>query len=274
MSPGKFSLDNELSDDVLIDLENRRTKRRRALVIIGALACIIILLLALQSSGVLEKSDPKTLITLGGAGMALLGMTIFSYLEGSFRNIRLPLTMGGYIAGQEFPGRVEVDETSSNSLTRLNAEVQKLRREVSHLSRGSKQEEFDAIVKAAREQVSRQAADGLIAEVESRLDRMRNDLHDARHALELFAITRSRMQNEVSRLNRRGNVNLTIGCLITGLGAFMLWYYVILVPSRDSTPMLYAMHYLPRLSIVVLVQIFAFFFLKLYKIGLDEIKYL
>jgi hypothetical protein len=83
----------------------------------------------------------------------------------------------------------------------------------------------------------------------------------------------NRLEQEIRALVKRGNVNLLLGIAITILAVSILGY-VALGPTisaenwRNLLP-----SYLLRLSLVVFVEIFAFFFLRLYRTTLSEIKY-
>jgi len=88
-----------------------------------------------------------------------------------------------------------------------------------------------------------------------------------------FARTLQRLSAEVSALGRRGNLNLVIGIVTTVAGLALLGYFVVLqAPSTVDVPS-FVMHFIPRLSLVIFVELFAFFFLRLYKTTLSEIKY-
>lgn len=88
-----------------------------------------------------------------------------------------------------------------------------------------------------------------------------------------FAQSRFRLMKEVSALGLRGNVNLTLGFLttVTGLGVLSYFIWVSAGVSQDLVS--FVISFVPRLSLVVFIQVFAFFFLRLYKSGLLEIKY-
>jgi multisubunit Na+/H+ antiporter MnhE subunit len=82
-----------------------------------------------------------------------------------------------------------------------------------------------------------------------------------------------RINGELTRLRKSANLNLVIGTLTTICAIMALGYEVFnndLIFS-DATKVL--SHYIPRISLIVFVEIFAFFFLKLYKATLSDIKY-
>jgi hypothetical protein len=88
-----------------------------------------------------------------------------------------------------------------------------------------------------------------------------------------FQDTAARLRAEIGSLTRRGNLNLVIGVVTTGFAVALLVYMVLGATSAfESWPVLLS-HYIPRITTVVFIEIFAFFFLRLYKSSLIEIKY-
>ncbi|WOZ75650.1 hypothetical protein [Kosakonia sacchari] len=81
-----------------------------------------------------------------------------------------------------------------------------------------------------------------------------------------------RIKKEIDRLNRRGGANLGIGALIAFAGITYLGFVVINQAVGDDR-VGYVLHMLPRISFVIVIEVFAYFFLKLYKNGFDEVKY-
>lgn len=96
-----------------------------------------------------------------------------------------------------------------------------------------------------------------------------------------------RLRREINDLRLRSNINLIIGMSITFGGLYLLWSTVAIV---DSSTLLKALAVegtesnsqfiknlvlpiLPRILLVVFVEVFAYFFLHLYRNGLSEIKY-
>jgi hypothetical protein len=95
-----------------------------------------------------------------------------------------------------------------------------------------------------------------------------------------FEQSRARLAQEIASLQRRGNLNLVLGILISFLGLSVLGYYLLIdkaqtngVPPPAEDPIAFLIHYIPRLTFVLLIELFAYFFLKLYKNSLSEIKY-
>ena len=90
---------------------------------------------------------------------------------------------------------------------------------------------------------------------------------------EQFAISARRLNGEIMALGRRGNLNLALGIVTTVVGLSLLGYFVIRTSSQPEVLPTFAVHFIPRLSLVVFIEVFAYFFLKLYKATLSEIKY-
>lgn len=82
----------------------------------------------------------------------------------------------------------------------------------------------------------------------------------------------ARLSREVENLAKRGNLNLILGILTTLIGLIVLGYSVFYSPESHTPEELLA-YFLPRISLVVLIEVFAYFFLRLYKQSLSEIKY-
>lgn len=90
---------------------------------------------------------------------------------------------------------------------------------------------------------------------------------------EISRQTLNRIYSERMSLNKRGTVNLVIGVITAFVGILLLSYFAIIAESSSSSITEFVSKFMPRLSIVVLVEVFSFFFLRLYKSMLTEIKY-
>jgi hypothetical protein len=88
-----------------------------------------------------------------------------------------------------------------------------------------------------------------------------------------FKATYQRLGEEVEALGTRANLNLVIGIITSAIGVSLLAFVVFTADNTSKDPSLIAVYYLPRLSVVLFIELFAYFFLKLYKLNLAEIKY-
>lgn len=89
-----------------------------------------------------------------------------------------------------------------------------------------------------------------------------------------FRKTETRLKTEIDTLKRRANTNMIIGAIIAFVGVLGLVAFI--VAEQDKSPSEISMliiHWVTRLSLVTFVEIFAFFFLKMYKTELLSIQY-
>jgi len=96
-----------------------------------------------------------------------------------------------------------------------------------------------------------------------------------------------RLRREISDLRLRSNINLLIGMSITAGGLYLLWTTVDIIDTSKLLKELASegtesngkflknlfLPMVPRVLLVIFVEIFAYFFLRLYKDTLSEIKY-
>ncbi len=84
---------------------------------------------------------------------------------------------------------------------------------------------------------------------------------------------RNRLKSHIENISRNGNLNLLIGLLITAVAVCLLLYIAFEKKEAHKDYFSLLSHYIPRVLITFFVEIFAFFFLKLYKTNVDEVRY-
>ena len=91
------------------------------------------------------------------------------------------------------------------------------------------------------------------------------------------------LDREISRHNLKSNSNLMFGLLFALFGMIITLYFIspdllnvrTIEREGDSEGIIsFIKEYLPKVSIIIIIETFAYFFLKLYKSSLDHIKYL
>ncbi len=87
------------------------------------------------------------------------------------------------------------------------------------------------------------------------------------------ANTTDRLEGEIRALLRRGNLNLVLGAIATTFAIVILAYTAVFTTINQSDLGRSLQAYLLRVSIVVFIQLFGFFFLRLYRDSLSDIKY-
>lgn len=96
-----------------------------------------------------------------------------------------------------------------------------------------------------------------------------------RDIINVFGETERRINQEIASLTKRANINLIIGGSIALFGIGSLVAFLLTNQDQSAkieiTPLI--IHWVARLSLVSLVELFAFFFLKIYKTELLSIQY-
>jgi hypothetical protein len=79
-------------------------------------------------------------------------------------------------------------------------------------------------------------------------------------------------QKSIDKLQRNSALNLYLGIIVTSISVFILISTILFSP-RETDISIALINLLPRISFVIFIQIFAFFFLRLYRNNLEDIKY-
>jgi len=129
------------------------------------------------------------------------------------------------------------------------------------------------IIEELKSQLNTQAAQEMLTDIQSRL--AESNAHKERIEVveSQFGSTIGRLKEELFALSKRGNLNLAIGIVTTITGLVFLGVFVLTDtgPTQDASQ--FVVNFLPRISLVVFIEVFAYFFLRLYKSSLSEIKY-
>ncbi|WDF64774.1 hypothetical protein [Flavobacterium sp. KACC 22763] len=84
---------------------------------------------------------------------------------------------------------------------------------------------------------------------------------------------KDRLIREIEKLDRKSNINLIVGSGMTIVALFCLGFIVFEKHDNIKTTEEILLHYIPRISFIIFIEVFAFFFLRLYKLNLNDIKY-
>lgn len=82
----------------------------------------------------------------------------------------------------------------------------------------------------------------------------------------------SRVQGEIGRLSKSGIINLSLGMMLSIGGILYLGNFVVNVQMFETMQEMF-INTFPKTIFVLLIEVFAYFFLRLYKQNLDDIKY-
>ena len=235
------------------------------------LRLVVAILLILSGVGLWSLREELQLTNLSlfvaGAAVALgISTVLLSYLRGEI-NVG---PLDSIVTPSERSAGADV-EFLSGMLSRVTAALTKLQQDFAELKASSR-----PAAHIDTESIRAAIHDDVVSDLAERLDqRYARAARDAAHVAQVrrnFDESFLRLRNEVAALTRRGNLNLVIGTLTTAVAVGLLLY--MLVPARtiSTWPDLLS-HYVPRLTTVIFIEVFAFFFLRLYKGSLAQIQY-
>jgi hypothetical protein len=133
----------------------------------------------------------------------------------------------------------------------------------------------DDEIEKMRELVIRSIPDRVLVNLESRFAaKLYQNAHAGRVRLNLHS-AQIATERAIAASSRRNNLNLAVGVVITLIAATGLGYVSIFESKPDPSNLIQVIsHYIPRISTIAFIEIFAFFFLRLYRSGLRENRYL
>lgn len=151
-------------------------------------------------------------------------------------------------------------EESTNTLTAL--------KNASSLHSVS-EEELSKHREILSQQLKETTAESVLAEIRARTE----EITYIGNISSIYSTTANRIESEIEALSRRGNVNLVAGLVVGVIGAGYLAYTAASVIKDISSWQSFAITFIPRIGLVALVEVFAYFFLRLYRSCLIDIRY-
>ncbi|MGE8165193.1 hypothetical protein ACQKRQ_34220 [Paraburkholderia sp. NPDC080076] len=153
--------------------------------------------------------------------------------------------------------------------------------------RGFDAEEKAALAKTIVETTGKATVEEIFAQSVTALRESLRDSLSIERLSDSSITIRKRLSREISDLRLRSNINLAIGMAITISGLYLLWTTVSIIDASALLKNLASegaetnakfvknlvLPMFPRVLLVVFIEVFAYFFLRLYKAGLEEIKY-
>lgn len=203
-------------------------------------------------------------------GIALL---LISYLRGDFV---YALTISGvrkrHDTGLSPVGSGDVE----SQLRKLRDDVESMKASVAataHATAALSESDKSALLDALQKQIQSVSAEDVVKQLEAKYASQlieQTQLARVRDILNTMAV---RLRQEIEVLSRRGNLNLVIGTVTTALAVAILAYMVLEQTAGLTDLPSILTHYIPRISTGVFIEVFSFFFLRLYRAGLADIKY-
>lgn len=220
----------------------------------------------------------EQLLFAAAAGVVLIASMLSVFSKQGTVNADTLRLLYYSIIGASFPiifgymlNYLKVEEPDAKS-ERLDLYLEQIRR-LSAESSGIPEERIETIIGEVASKASSRLTDLIDNELDSRYGAAREKIKMIAYLEATVKENTERLNQEVRALLRRGNLNLVIGTLVTIIAVITLVYNAILAHAvQGGLPEIFRA-YLPRLSVVVFIQLFGFFFLRLYRVSLSDIKY-
>lgn len=164
---------------------------------------------------------------------------------------------------------------SKSSIEEYNKKIKKLEESLKNIKEGQyriSEKEKKQIIGELKRNILSDASSSILSEIETKYSEKIQTDNQLSKIQDQLENTRLRLREEISALGRRGNVNLLIGILTTFV-AISILTTAVLSPEIKLTNENLISHFAPRFTLSLFIEIFSFFFLKLYKSSLNEIKY-
>ncbi|MBY5873740.1 hypothetical protein HFN53_17115 [Rhizobium leguminosarum] len=211
-------------------------------------------------------------------GVVLLGTGLFIVVLGLTMDVYLYLRSTAPVRYMSF------SRQSDDEVQQLKAELEAVKAQAEEFAseRGKvllSPEDIAEVKQRTVEGLGKDALDNIASTIRAEvLDKAASDQATQIVSLvsEGIAASQQRLSNEVESLGRRANVNLSIGFLVSLVGMIALAVFIWTATSEldgDVNVMQVVVRFLTKLSLVVFMQVFAYFFLRLYRYSLFEIKY-
>jgi hypothetical protein len=158
------------------------------------------------------------------------------------------------------------------SFTLIEQELEKFQR-IAGESVGISVESKELIIEQVALEATSKIADIIDTEFDKRYGAARETIKKISYLESNVKDTTERLNQEVRALLRRGNLNLVLGTLTTMFAVIILIYTAVFAVTEQGSLSEILQSYLLRISVVIFIQIFGFFFLRLYRVSLSDIKY-
>ena len=261
----------------------RQQRLRIALAVVPAIIGISAIFFVSISSEYMDLPFPfsRTVMSLlGPLSLLISGMAVLMiYLQTGFK--KKPAAEIDYIKYENeirnLRNRVEHSASlSSSDLEVIQEQLKNLREQADHtnsINEAITAEHKEELVSLLKSDILKVSSDEAYKETLEKIKKEVSNSNQLKEVENVFLRTLDRLYSEISALSRRGNLNLSLGILTTIIGLGILGYFVLEIDSIPEDKMAFIAHFIPRLSLVILIEVFAYFFLKLYKSSLSEIKY-
>ena len=247
---------------------------------VGVLAMLVFVLVDPEMLGYesgFQRLVPVTvaLVSFGVSGLGALMM----YLQTGFRRAEQEEPSSVRYEAEFRRLRRDLDRVRSTQVQlpqELEERLSQIERDFSETgldSGGLSEEQRKNLVQEIQSNLTARATEEYLADLRESVARQASSDNTQQEINERFGGTLDRLNDELSALTRRGNLNLSFGVLTAVAGIGVLWWFVLNLQPSDGSAIGFTENFVPRISLVILIEIFAYFFLRLYSTSLTEIKY-
>ena len=247
------------------DLDVRNKKRLIVIIVLGVMSLFILLPL----SEFFNLDHVFTFPIFAFIGLSLF-FGVMTYLQTRIRRDY------SFSPSTQFNKEIQDPDQSYEAVTKLSNRLSQIEDELAELSLSSQDvsaSQRSKLVQRVRQSIVETANNEFLDEIRNSIQDSKSGQKFAKDIRLIFNRTIERLDNEVESLARRGNLNLALGILTALVGITLLAIFVQNMVVQNGLPMEFVQNFLPRFSLVILIEVFAYFFLRLYSNNLIEIKY-
>lgn len=210
-------------------------------------------------------------ISLGITGFAFM-FALYYFLQRGKAESSLTRKEIEYIKAELREARNYANDGPSeiySAVKTLKKEIEEVKSNLSHVS----EEERFKIVDNLKIGLKETASEEILEEIQRQIEERYKSKAKLSLIEEHFDNAMGRLKEELFSLSKRSNLNLSLGVTTTLVGLGLLGAFVLNAPNSFENTTKFVENFVPRMSLVVFIEIFAYFFLRLYKDTLSEIKY-
>lgn len=245
----------------------RRHRQRMVLTVFPA-ACALVMYLVMSQIGAERLADRLQILPEGLIFIELILLSLSSisailwYLQTGFKKSEGLDSEVSVAVGRQTREHDRAQQMTSRQMEHFEYRLAELSNQVSQLSaRDNSNQDFDSeTVDIITKSLLEESGERLLNFARGKIENdVRNEIFSD-HVQGVFYDGTSRLNSEISALMRRGNLNLVLGAVTTLSGIALLGYFVVTAESNISDAKIFALHYIPKVTLIVFIQIFAFFF--------------
>ena len=137
-------------------------------------------------------------------------------------------------------------------------------------------EQRKTIVAEAKQQVSKEITEDIVRDIRASFERELNSSVQIDAANVALTRVAGRLSDACDEVRNRANLNLIMGTVACSVGVMMLLALVFWFPQGEAGEpweKTALVRTLPRLSLVIIIELVGYFFLGLYRLGTSELKF-